>query len=334
MFMLVHLTMIWYSKRRLTPKTRREDRLPTKPYLLFDAGGTLVFPDQDILIQEARQRGIELSNEQLYEGYYRLIHHLDLQRRQDPHLFHAPWPQGYAFALFETLGVNGAAARATAEAVQERHEHKNLWTFTFEWVYKTLYRLAGQGYRMSVISNSDGRTEQVFCDAGLRHFFEHIFDSKELGFEKPDATVFRLALDQLDPQPADALYIGDFYGVDVQGANNAGLGALHLDPFALYADWPGVHLVDVRSLPGWLVEYAATPQAFDLYPEKPVQVPKFTTGQELVEQLAPGSNGRSKPGLAKSCGLDAVFRAHGGRPQVSKEETTPVGEKDYAVRTS
>lgn len=37
----------------LKSKQKPVDRLQPKPYLLFDAGGTLVFPDQSFLIEQA-----------------------------------------------------------------------------------------------------------------------------------------------------------------------------------------------------------------------------------------------------------------------------------------
>jgi FMN phosphatase YigB (HAD superfamily) len=250
------------------PEQNRADRPRLKPYLLFDAGGTLVFPDQSFLIKKAREHGIELTHEQLFQGYCQLIYSLDQETRKQGSFPHDPWPQGYAQALFETLGVGDAAAHVVVQAAVARHQHRNLWTFTFNWVPETLFLLAAQGYRMSVISNSDGRTAEVFRDLNLAHYFERIFDSNLLAMEKPDPALFELALHELNLQPGDALYIGDTFEVDVRGANQAGLGALHLDPLGLYTDWPGVHLTDVRHLPDWLARYTATPSVFDLFPTR------------------------------------------------------------------
>jgi HAD superfamily hydrolase (TIGR01549 family) len=256
------------TQERRKPKQNRADEPQPKYYLLFDAGGTLVFPDQSFLIQQAWAHGVELTHEQLFSGYYRLIHRLDCEARNGGGFPNHSWPERYAYALFETLRIDTSVTHAVAQAFEARHRSRNLWAFTFDWVRKTLSFLDAQGYRMSVISNSDGRTAEVFQDLGLDHYFECIFDSALLGKEKPDPAVCELALRELNLQPADALYIGDFYEADVRGANRAGLGALHLDPLGLYADWPGVHLPDVRHLPDWLTQYAVTPWAFDLFPTR------------------------------------------------------------------
>jgi phosphoglycolate phosphatase-like HAD superfamily hydrolase len=167
-----------------------------------------------------------------------------------------------------------------------------LWTFTFKWVREALSCLATQGYRMSVISNSDGRTAQVFCDLRLAHYFEHIFDSKTLGVEKPDPAIFEVALNKLNVAPADVLYIGDIFYVDVLGANQAGLGGLHLDPLRLYRGWPGVHLRDVRDLPGWLGNHYVHSLDLDLFP---LWNPRYSiptnhdTTDSVLTTLSPGN---------------------------------------------
>lgn len=241
--------------------------LQRKPYLLFDAGGTLVFPDQSFLIEQAGLLGITLTHSQLFDGYCRLIYDLDCQARANGGRFsHQPWPRGYVGALLEWLDITGPAGDAILAAGQARHRQKNLWTFTFSWVPETLDRLAAQGYRMSVISNSDGRTDTLLNGAGLRRYLERVYDSYLLGVEKPDPAIFKAALADLKLSPAEALYIGDVFYADVSGANRAGLGCVHLDPGGLYKEWPGVHLPDVRHLPNWLAEYTADPAGFDLFP--------------------------------------------------------------------
>jgi putative hydrolase of the HAD superfamily len=247
----------------------------SKPYLLFDAGGTLVFPDQPFLMQKIQEHGIELpgdkerDEDKLYNGYYRLIHELDCQARQyGIDIAEDPWPQGYVHALLESMGIGGPAAEAINQAAQARHRKKSLWTFTFSWIRETLDRLAVQGYCMSVISNSDDHTGRTLRSTEMTHYFDGIFNSAALGIAKPDPRIFEKVLRKLTLQPADALYIGDIYEVDVRGANAAGIGAIHLDPLGLYneKEWPGVHLPDVRNLPNWLAQYAAAPAACNLFP--------------------------------------------------------------------
>ena len=232
-----------------------ETKMKNKPYLLFDAGGTLVFPDQGFLVEIAREYDIELNDTQLFNGYYSLIHNLDRQANKYGYFSRNPWPNGYTYSLLRTIGVQEPKARIIGEIANRRHEVKSLWTFTFSWVYEILTYLKDEGYRMSVISNSDGRIGQVLKDLALDRYFEEVFASGTLGVEKTDAAIYEIALDRLKISPIDALYIGDVFTVDIKGANLVGMGAIHIDPLGLYASCPGVHLENITCLGRWLPIY-------------------------------------------------------------------------------
>lgn len=235
-----------------------------KPYLLIDAGGTTVFPNPDILTHFAQIHEINLTDKMLYEGYYKLIYLLEAHNNFPRN----PWPNGYTFALLETLGLSTQNTKKMAEAVNKYHEQTSLWTFTYPWVYGALASLQENGYRMSILSNSDGRTKQIFDELKLSQFFEHIYDSKYLNYEKPDPRIFDIVLSQLRIQPKDILYIGDIFSVDVLGSNQAEIGGLHLDPLGLYRNRQGVHLDNITCLESWLSTYEKHPTNFtsNLFP--------------------------------------------------------------------
>jgi len=239
--------------------------MTTKPYLLLDAGGTLVFIDQDYLAHLADLQGFPVTGWRLHDEHFRLIHWYDTyvgnHRKLPPRL-----GKPYAQALFEAAGLPLEAAEKAGEMAEATHGERNLWTFTFPWVREALDGLRQAGYRMSIISNSDGRVAQQLSDVDLSHFFERVYDSAVVGSSKPDPHIFQLALSDLDLEPGDALYVGDMYYTDVWGANRAGMGAVHLDPLGLYGGWPGVHLEDVRQLVGWLPGYVAAQEAYDMRP--------------------------------------------------------------------
>jgi len=53
---------------------------------------------------------------------------------------------------------------------------------------------------------------------------------------KPDARIFRLALDAMAIDAAEAWYIGDMPAIDVVGARRAGLRPFIIDPLGLHED--------------------------------------------------------------------------------------------------
>jgi HAD superfamily hydrolase (TIGR01549 family) len=225
----------------------------SKPYLLLDAGGVLVFPDTDLLVKIAARDGIVITPEKLFEAHCRLFHAADCQTRQEG--VFPGFSDGYYYALYQYAGASGEALAKAAKLAVEHDRQVSGWTATRPWVSETLENLAGSGYRMAVISNSDGRAEKILTDLGLRDHFEAVFDSHILGVEKPDPWIFQIALESLGLESSAAIYFGDMYMIDVWGANGVGLGAVHLDALGLYKDWPGVHLPDIRHLPSWLPGY-------------------------------------------------------------------------------
>lgn len=236
-----------------------------KPYLLFDAGGTLVFPDHGLLAEQAQIQGLDLDAAALFAAHCGMIHNIDVTirtRRRIPRY----WPDGYTAALLATIGHDGPAAAAVGQAGERYERQYGLWRRVYPYVEPTLAALADAGYRMSVISNADGRAAALLAEVGLAHYFERIFDSTVLGTAKPYPAIFHIALKELGLTPAGALYIGDMFFYDVWGANHVGMGALHLDPQQLYSGWPGLHLPDIGHLPGWLAEYQANPGKYKLFP--------------------------------------------------------------------
>ena len=268
-----------------------------RPYLLFDAGGTLVFPDEKFLIALASACGIHLTHEKLHGAYYQIIYELDQKARHKPPFPVDPWPDGYGHTLATTLRLPDQAATRLAEEWRRRHRESNLWAFTRPEVRETLILLQRAGYRMSVLSNSDGRTRTVFKDLRLLPFFAYIFDSKELRAAKPQRQIFDRILSKLRLSPRDVIYIGDIYTVDVWGARAAGMGAIHLDPLGNYGDWPGVHLPSVEALPRWLECYRARPRAFPLF--EPRRIPYLERAERETGRKSPS---RPSPTLRPKSG--------------------------------
>lgn len=232
----------------------------TKPYLLFDAGGTLVFPDFEFLTQTAASVGIEISQKQLFETHCDLILALDVQTKKRGFLID-PFPNGYTQCLFDDFVENPKIMGAIVEQVEARDQIRPLWASTHPWVAQSLSCLKSAGYQMSVISNSDGRVEQILTDLNLRNFFMQVFDSAILGVSKPDVRIFEIALAELNLAPKEAIYIGDVFSIDVLGANQAGLTAIQLDPLGLYKDWPGYRIPTIAHLENWLQIF--TDDSFD-----------------------------------------------------------------------
>lgn len=87
--------------------------------------------------------------------------------------------------------------------------------------------LAGlkNSYRLALISNyPDGKAIRTSLRrTGLESFFESVVISGEVGYVKPHPRPFVTCLEQLDLAPSDAVYVGDNWLADVQGAGRLGM---------------------------------------------------------------------------------------------------------------
>jgi FMN phosphatase YigB (HAD superfamily) len=97
-------------------------------------------------------------------------------------------------------------------------------------------RQIGENYRVAVISNADGRIEDVLQRCGIADCFRTITDSGLVGYEKPHPEIFRKAMLSMNADPAESLYVGDVYSVDYLGATGAGMQALLMDVPGAYRD--------------------------------------------------------------------------------------------------
>ncbi len=104
-----------------------------------------------------------------------------------------------------------------------------------EWIpgaEDALKTLAGN--TCCIVTNA-GESDQEAVKKGLAmvgadRYFQFIFSSMELGFEKPDPRFFRLVVEKLGSDPANCIMIGDNYEKDIVGAKTAGMKTVLFNP--------------------------------------------------------------------------------------------------------
>jgi FMN phosphatase YigB (HAD superfamily) len=94
----------------------------------------------------------------------------------------------------------------------------------------------GERYQVAVISNADGKIEDVLQRCGIAPCFQTITDSGLVGYEKPHPEIFRQALNSMNAAPEESLYVGDVYSVDYLGATGAGMQAMLMDVPGAYRE--------------------------------------------------------------------------------------------------
>ncbi|HEX2089060.1 MAG TPA: HAD family hydrolase [Actinomycetota bacterium] len=101
-------------------------------------------------------------------------------------------------------------------------------------VMSTLEDLHARGYRMGLVSNLSLRPALVRQDLdrlGLARFLEATVFSSEIGYRKPDPRIFQTALERLESDPAETVFVGDRLLDDISGARAVGMRGVQTRQF-------------------------------------------------------------------------------------------------------
>lgn len=223
--------------------------------IFFDAGNTLLRMNYAAIAAALARHGVRVTPTDIERAEWRA------RVRLDADLF-AGFAPGAAGASTESQSVAGRYLRylveglgvsdeATLDAMAEWRRAYNppvgLWNVAEPKAEAALALVRDAGRRAAVISNSNGSVRSILTDLGLTRHLDFVIDSSEVGVEKPDPGIFRVALERAGVEPGDAVYIGDLYSVDVLGARGAGMDAVLLDPGACWGARDCLTAPDVAS---------------------------------------------------------------------------------------
>ena len=204
--------------------------------LVCDLGGTVLSLDHPRIEHTVRAAGGEPPPEWVARAETAARHSVDEAIRGGSS------PNGVWSAFFRDYLLRAGAPAERAGAVQEEleafHRRHHLWNRTVPGAREMLAAAARAGYRLAVISNSDGRAEWILRQVGLADAFEFVIDSQDVGIEKPDPRIFALATERLELHPEECAYVGDILTIDAEGARAAGYGSVLLDAYGAYGGEP------------------------------------------------------------------------------------------------
>ena len=117
-------------------------------------------------------------------------------------------------------------------------------TIPFPETIEVLDRLSSD-YELALISNTQGQRSSAGHRLALfpqiESYFKVIIIAGESGIPpKPHGEPFRLCLQQLDISPQEAIFVGDDWRIDVEGAQKSGIQPLWLQHSTVKRNWPDV----------------------------------------------------------------------------------------------
>jgi epoxide hydrolase-like predicted phosphatase len=81
-------------------------------------------------------------------------------------------------------------------------------------------------YKTGLISNAWSDLRDYIVREKMDDAFDHIIISAEVGVAKPEAEIFRIALEQAGVSPNEAVFVDDFY-VNIEGCEKVGIKGIH-----------------------------------------------------------------------------------------------------------
>ena len=216
--------------------------------IFFDVGNTLLFPNRATMLAPIESdRHPTLEHWQALERRTKTEFDQGMQAGRVDHGF---WWTFHSYLLAERDEDAGIREALLRELVQNTQNSAN-WDQILPGTREALDRI-GAKLRIAVISNADGKIEQVLSRCGIADCFESITDSGIVGFEKPRPEIFEAALSAMNARADESLYVGDVYSVDYVGARNAGMQAVLLDVAGAYRDRHEPRVESVEQLETWL----------------------------------------------------------------------------------
>ena len=231
---------------------------PRPRALLVDVGFTLTFWDGARIAAHAATAGVPVEPgaieraEVLIRGETREREGVPLRTHDDGGRRYLDGVFARALRLAGAAGDDATLGRAAAY-IHGQHLRSNVWRRVGAGNREALERLRAAGFRLAVVSNSEGTIDAMLDEVGLKPYFETIIDSAIVGSVKPDARIFQIALERLGLPPDDVMMIGDLPTADVFGPRALGIRAALIDPHDLHPWVPVPRFPDVAAFSEALV---------------------------------------------------------------------------------
>ena len=202
--------------------------MPKYDVLLFDADATLLDfhrSEYEAVIDCLEFAGLPTADEiikkysEINDGYWKMLERNEITK---PELMVARWRSLLEYYDFDF------DAKTISNLYPEKLSEKCYLLDGAEDICKKLYG----NFRMYIITNGFKSVQQKrFCASPLEKYFDDVFISEDIGYDKPSIKYFELISKRIpDFDPTRALVIGDSLTSDIRGGINAGIDTCWYNP--------------------------------------------------------------------------------------------------------
>ncbi len=224
--------------------------------VIFDAAGTLVGRDspdfsEEFFLIAAEELGTAVTLDQVKSALSKVMEDPRFRLREGrmsaPEQTRQYFLELYARVL-NTAGLEGDLMPGL-QAYYDRFQDGR-YLDVYGDVRPTLDSLKTHDIRLGVLSNWSEHLSLVLDRLDLAHYFSFLVVSAEVGCEKPDEKIFRMAIERAETPIDRILYIGDYPEEDVLPAERIGLDALLIDRYEKYGRYRLPTIRQLTDVPG------------------------------------------------------------------------------------
>ncbi|MEM7339407.1 MAG: HAD-IA family hydrolase [Actinomycetota bacterium] len=208
--------------------------------VVFDIGGVFLYPQYAAVVARLGELGLPAPTEL---DAFRRAHHAGVWALTDARINASGGVDEQSQVFW---GVYDRAYSAELGVEDHADDLADAIRSTWSWPHKgnidAFHALAADGWPVAIVSNNNGTAADQMVQHGVCQVgpgplptVPVIVDSAIEGVAKPDPAIFDPAIEALGLDPGTLLYIGDTVHADVDGATNAGLQVVQLDPFDHHA---------------------------------------------------------------------------------------------------
>lgn len=210
----------------ISPRTKTKRATKCSPLkikaVLFDLGNTLVYSRPEITFQRIlADHGVTKPLAEVKEALIRGNAEFDIEKHEglSAHKFYTQWN----IIQLKHLGLEGSKARRLAATIDSQW-----WKYAEFHVYsdveRSLHRLKQMGLKLGIITGGfEEDIEAIMSKTGLDPLFDVKVGVDTTGKRKPHPQTFKHALKQLGIEPSEAIFVGDNFKADYEGAEKAGM---------------------------------------------------------------------------------------------------------------
>lgn len=225
--------------------------------VIFDAAGTLVGRDspdffEEFFVVAAGELGTAITLDQVKAALARTVEEEPRFRSREGRMSTPVQTRRYFLDLYARVlnaaGVEGDLLPGLQQYYDRFQDGRYLDVYGD--VRATLETLKVRGVRLGVLSNWSEHLSLVLERLDLDRYFSFLVVSAEVGCEKPDEKIFRLAIERAETPIDRILYIGDYPEEDILPAERIGLDALLIDRYDKYGRYRLPTIRQLTDVPG------------------------------------------------------------------------------------